>query len=80
MTDPKDNTFSVFYGQDYTNDHFKYAIFGPIEFKNLHDLQLLPNLNHEEEVSSLFEKYHQEKSGLSVFKIINSVWVCRLYT
>ena len=79
LHDFKNDTFSVFYGQDYTNDHFKYALYGPVTLKNLHDLRLLPDLDTEEEVSSVFERYHYEKSGLSVFKVINSVWVIRIF-
>ena len=80
LRDVKDDTYSIFYGQDYTNDHFKYAFYGPLKIKNLHDLQDVPEIKTSEEVSTIFERYHQAKSGLSVFQIVNSVWVLRQFS
>ena len=79
LHDIKDNTWSVFYGQDYTRDHFKYALYGPVDIKRLRDLRRLPKLDTEEEISDIFEKHHYEKSGLSVYEIVNLVWVIRLF-
>lgn len=81
LWDIKAKTFSVFYGQDYTSDHTKYSLFGPIEVKNVGDLNVIPQFNgeQEEEITNILDSYHQEKSGLSVFEVVNIVVIMRIY-
>lgn len=79
LHDVVEGTFSVFYGQDFTTEAYKYAVYGPVVIKNVRQLRLLPALAHDDEIVQLFANYHQEKSGLTVHDIINSVWVMRSY-
>ena len=79
LWDQINNTFSIFYGQDYTNDHFKYAIYGPIEIDNILQLSKIPFNDDETDITNLLDSVHQEKSGLSIFELVNKVYVFRYF-
>lgn len=74
----KSDTFSVFYGQDFDDDHKHVLPPGVIALKNLTDLtQKLPFTQSEEDVMDIFEKIYQDQSGVSVFEVVNTVWILR---
>lgn len=79
LWDQINSTYSVFYGQDYTNNHFKYAIYGPIELNNILQVSKIPFNDDFNDITNLLDNHHQEKSGLSIFEIVNRVYVLRYF-
>jgi len=76
LTDLKKKQFSVFYGQDFDDEH-KYAITKPILLTSAVDLHQLPPVFRKDKVNKLFERIFQKRSGLTVHEIVNSVYILR---
>ena len=50
----------------------------PVIVKSTYTLEGKP-IQKVKEISNIFERYHQAKSGLSVFQVVNTVWVLRRF-
>ena len=71
------NLFSVWFGQDFEED-FKYAIDGPKNVRNLTDFSTQFRNNYtESDVVDKFEEIFLPKSNVSVFQVINIIWIFR---
>ena len=76
LKDNIQNTYSVFYGQDFFSDH-KHVLYGPIILKSAADLRDLPDFEDDGIISETFDKIYREKSGLSVYSVENVVYIFR---
>ena len=62
---------------DFLDDH-KYVIDGPVKVRNITDFssQLVNNYK-EEDVVDKFEEVFVPRSNLTVFEVINTIWILR---
>ena len=57
---------------------FKYTIDGPVLIRNITDFTgQLRNEYEESDVVDIFEDIFSTKSGLTVYEVINIVWIMR---
>ena len=66
----------MWYGQDMIDD-YAYAIDGPIIARNVTDLYNLTNNYTDEEIVRQFEKIFLPRSNLSVYQIVNIIYIMR---
>ena len=75
LTDHNQESFSVFFGMDFDDD-YRYCLTPPLELRNPLDFSKVPDFT-ENKVSKVFEDILSEKSGLTVYELINQIYIFR---
>lgn len=75
LTDQKQTSFSVFFGMDFDDD-YRYTLIEPLLLRNPLDFAKVPNFS-ENKAAQVFENILGEKSGLTVYEVINLIFIFR---
>lgn len=75
LTDQNQESFSVFFGMDFDDD-YRYTLTDPLLLRNPLDLSKVPDFS-ENKASKVFENILGEKSGLTVFQVVNLIFIFR---